>query len=131
VELFSLANASSSLEINPITGEVGFWLVTSELGLVGLAKSAWPAQPGGPAATRLARWQTSINTALADVGTVSIPLSGIPPGDPRLTTPEPSCRIVGSNYVCNRFTILVTILSLSPVLYEWRVVNGTDDVVRL
>ena len=115
-----------ALSIHPTTGEVGIWFVTDQ-GVVGLAKSAFPSNPGGPAATRLARWQQAINNALSPVGEVSITLQ---PGDDRLTNPEPFCRVSGNTYICRNFIVTVTPLSLTPT-YEWRADNGAAGVVRL
>ena len=117
----------SALSTHPTTGEVGIWFVTDQ-GVVGLAKSAFPANPGGPAATRLARWQQAINDALSPVGEVSIVLQ---PGDDRLTSPEPFCRVSGTTYICKMFIVTVTLTNLSPLTYEWRADNGAAGVVRL
>lgn len=118
------------LTAHPVTGEVGIW-ADSAYGIVGLAKSAFPSQPGGPAGTRQQRWQDAINAALAPVGEVRVPLSTFPPDDPRRTTPEPCCRIDGTDYVYRKFTVTVTITAMSPLAYDFAVESCADAPVRL
>jgi hypothetical protein len=122
-----MPNVKLAIDTHPVTGVVGIWVDTGA-GVVGLAKANFPANPGGPAATRQQRWQDAINAALSSVGETTETLQA---GDPRLTAPEPFCRVSGLNYIRKTFVITVTIITLSPLVVEWKITNGTDDVTRL
>jgi hypothetical protein len=122
-----MPNVTLAIDTHPVTGVPGIWLDTGA-GIVGLAKSAFPANPGGPAGTRQQRWQDAINAALATVGETTETLQA---GDPRLTAPEPFCRVSGLNYIRRPFVITVTIITMVPLVVEWKISNGTDDVSRL
>ena len=105
---------------HPQTAEEGIWFdLTSGPGLVGLAKIAWPAVPGGNPATRLQRLQAALNAALQALCEVRIPLTSIPADDPIKTVgPEPFCRIEGSDYVIRIVEILVPVLSINPIILD-------------
>ena len=104
--------------LHPTTHEAGLWVeTTSGLGMVGLARTAWPTMPTtGSAAQKLAAFQAALNAAVHVLFEEIIPLSSMAAADPRRTTPEYGCRIVGTNYIKQHTQIEVPVISISPVI---------------
>lgn len=100
---------------HPSTAEPGLWVETAS-GLIGKAKSDWPAiSTGGSKEARRAELEAKLNAALQALFERRIPLSSIPPDDPIiLDGPEPGCRIEGSDYVIRDTTIFIPVLDVIP-----------------
>ncbi len=118
---------------HPTTSVAGLWIeTTSGLGLVGLARTAWPAvQSTGTAEQKRLAFETALTNAMQPLLESTTTLAS---NDPRLTTPEFGCRRgTGNNYISRHTVILVTVKSVVPsiVLGHVKLVENAARTVRV
>lgn len=106
---------------HPINGTPGIWfdLTVVPPGLVGLTQTEIVALvPGGNPATRLARFEVSLNSSLQALCELSFPMADLAPDDPIVLDQiaEFGCRIQGAYYIIRIVKITVPVISITPTI---------------
>ena len=112
---------------HPQTGEVGIWVWTAfgSNSIIGLTQTQLLAlRPSGTVSTRLARFGEAIRAKLQPMLEVRMLTTSVNPE--QVTSPDPFCRVEGSEFVAQVCVVEIIPISLDPVNFQITIKDGVS-----